>query len=79
MEVTAKDLRTQTKRVLESVERGEEVIITYRGEARAKVVALDPTPQRVRGEELFGIWKDNEDVQDVEAYIDGLSVASFAP
>ncbi|MDF1553447.1 MAG: type II toxin-antitoxin system prevent-host-death family antitoxin [Deferrisomatales bacterium] len=75
MEITAKDLRTQTKRVLESVERGEEVIITYRGEPRAKVVALDPTPQRGQGQELFGIWEDNEDVQDVEAYIDGLRKA----
>ena len=77
MEIAAKDLRTQTKRMLESVERGEEVIITYRGEARAKVVALDPKPQRVRDQELFGIWKDNEGIEDVGAYIDELRKTRF--
>lgn len=77
MEITAKDLRSQAKGVLESVERGEEVIITYRGRPRAKIVALEQESSSVPDRELFGIWKDREDLPDVEAYVDRLREARF--
>lgn len=73
MKATAKDLRFHTKRLLEAVERGEEVVITYRGEPRARLVPVDPArrkrPPRAR---LFGMWSDREDVEDVASYLDGL-------
>ncbi len=72
MKVSAKDLRTRTRQLLEAVERGEEVIITYRGKARAKVVAIDSASAEVPEGELFGIWQDHEEVQDVERYMDEL-------
>lgn len=72
MKVSAKDLRTRTRQLLEAVERGEEVVITYRGKARAKVVALESELGRLPEQELFGIWSDYEELQDVEHYVDAL-------
>lgn len=72
MEIAAKDLRTQTRQLLETVERGEEVIITYRGTPRARVVPLEATLAPEEPSELFGLWKDHSDVQDVEGYVDEL-------
>jgi prevent-host-death family protein len=78
MKATAKDLRFHTKRLLEAVERGEEVVITYRGEPRARLVPVDSArrkrPPRAR---LFGIWGDREDVEDVASYLDGLRESRF--
>ena len=72
MKLSAKDLRTRTKELLEAVERGEQVIITYRGKARAKVVAIDSESPALPEKELFGIWSDYEDAQDVKRYADKL-------
>lgn len=75
MKTSAKDLRTHTRRILEAVERGEDVIITHRGKPRAKVVGVRGKRPSVGtgGEEpLFGIWKDYEAVKDVEAYVERL-------
>jgi len=77
MITTAKDLRIKTKAILEAIARGEEVVVTHRGKACAKIV---PSPgrksakgtARKRPGPLFGIWKDNTAVQDVNAYIDSL-------
>ena len=72
MKVSAKDLRTRTRQLLEAVERGEEVVITYRGKARAKVVAIDNESVTLPERELFGIWSDCEQAQDVEHYLEEL-------
>jgi prevent-host-death family protein len=74
MEIKAKDLRTATKRILETVARGEEVVITYRGTPRAKLVAVDTDRLSGRSGEspLFGIWRDHQAIEDVDAHIDQL-------
>ena len=70
MKATAKELRFYTKELLESVQRGEEVIITYRGAPCAKLIPLDHEKEADEGSaDLFGIWKDNEEVADVSAYV----------
>ena len=69
MKVSAKDLRTRARQRLEAVERGEEVVITYRGKARARVVALDRESVTLPDRELFGIWRDYGEAQDVEHYL----------
>lgn len=75
MEVPAKDLRAQTRRLLESVDRGEEVVLTYRGKARARLVSLEDGPRAVQTLELFGIWRDRDDLEDVEHHVDELRKA----
>jgi len=41
MRASAKELRTKSNRILEAVSRGEEVVITYRGKARAKIIRYE--------------------------------------
>ncbi len=76
MKTSAKDLRLHTKRVLDAVERGEEVTITHRGKPRAKIVPVRSTTTQRRKLAhqlpLFGIWKNYADVKDVPAYINKL-------
>ena len=68
MRASAKDLRFNVKAMLDSVSRGEEVVITFRGKARAKLVPYEEgTPQRAG--DLFGLWRDNEEVRDVDTYV----------
>ena len=74
MKTTAKSLRMDTKRILDAVERGEEVIVSKRGRPCARIVpvAKKATAKNMRNDELFGIWKENKVVQDVDAFIDSL-------
>ncbi|MDQ7053316.1 MAG: type II toxin-antitoxin system prevent-host-death family antitoxin [candidate division KSB1 bacterium] len=73
MIATARDLRFHTKEILEAVLRGEEVIITYRGKPRARILPIEPIRAGDNlGEEpddLFGMWKDYDETADVENYV----------
>lgn len=73
MEVTTKALRAQMRAVLACVDRGESVTITYRGKPRASIVPLAADGAR-RGAELpaYGMWKDRDDLEDVQAYVRNL-------
>jgi len=67
---TAKALRFHTKELLESVSRGEEVIITFRGKPYAKLVPMkEPKDKVEKSNELFGIWKNRTDIEDVNSYV----------
>ena len=75
---TAKELRFHTKELLESVSRGEEVIITFRGKPYAKLVPIEESKKNLRDtKELFGIWKDRTDLDDVNSYIRNLRKERF--
>lgn len=67
MRATAKDLRSQSRKLLDIVSRGEEVVITYRGKPCARLVPYQED-KNITKSELFGIWKDRKDIQDVEEY-----------
>lgn len=71
MHATSKDLRFHSKELLESVDRGEEVIITYRGKPRAKLIPFQNGKTGFDEEEnqLFGIWEDNDSIQNVDEYV----------
>lgn len=59
MEATTKDLRLHTKSLMAATSRGEEVIISYRGKRRAKLVPLDEQmPPDREANPLFGLWAD---------------------
>lgn len=77
MKATAKDLRSQSRRLLDTVSRGEEVIITYRGKPCARLVPYRKDKKRTREDELFGIWKERKDMQNVEEYVRGLRKGRF--
>ncbi len=72
MKATAKDLRFHSKELLDTVKRGEEVVITFRGKPCAKLVSYREKKAAVTKNELFGIWKDNDKVQNIVEYVEKL-------
>ncbi len=78
MKATAKDLRFQSKELLDTVKRGEEVVITYRGKPCAKLVPIKHEAAENSGKnELFGIWKDYDETRNVEGYVRNLRKGRF--
>ena len=78
MHATAKDLRFNSKKLLDVVSRGEEVIITYRGKPCAKLGPLNEVNKAESQEDpLFGIWEDHQEVKDVKKYIRKLREGRF--
>jgi len=72
MEISAKELRQKTRLLLDAVDRGEEVTITYRGRARARVVRMESEvdrPEPATGNELFGLWADRDDLTDPREWV----------
>jgi prevent-host-death family protein len=72
MKATAKDLRFHSKELLDTVKRGEEVLITFRGKPCAKLVPLEKQKNQKTKSDLFGIWKDHEQSKNVTQYVSGL-------
>ncbi len=77
MKATAKDLRFHSKELLDTVNRGEEVVITYRGKPCAKLVPYLNMRGKAVTNELFGIWKEDENTQNVEEYVRKLRKGRF--
>ena len=75
MEITAKELRRKVGVALACVDRGEAVTITYRGKPKARLVVMDqglPTAGEEERMPAFGMWRDRDDIADVDAYIRNL-------
>ena len=76
MLVSAKELRSRVGEVLACLDRGETVTITYRGKPRAKLVGIEQgneLPTRATSSfPAFGMWKDHDDLDDVEAHVRSL-------
>ena len=77
MKATAKELRFNSKELLDTVNRGEVVVITFRGKPCAKLIPYDEENGQNTTHELFGIWKDNNRVQNVEEYVRGVRKGRF--
>ncbi len=75
MQATAKDLRFHVKELLETVTRGEEVVITYRGKACAKLVPIENNV--AQEDELFGIWEDDMKSKNVNQYLRNIRKGRF--
>jgi prevent-host-death family protein len=72
MEITTKQLRIQPGRIISQVNKGQEITITYRGKACAKIVPFfSGKKPGLEGpdDELFGIWKDRIEMENVEEYV----------
>lgn len=72
MKATAKDLRFHSKELLDTINRGEEVVITFRGKPCAKLIPYKEKKEKTTKDVLFGIWKDNDIVHNVDEYVRGL-------
>ena len=71
MKMTATDLRRKVGAALASVARGDQVTITYRGKAAARLVAVDHGAPEQGADRLpaFGMWRDRQDIPNVNAHV----------
>jgi prevent-host-death family protein len=67
---TAKDLRQRTSALLDTVRRGQEVVITYRGKRIAVLAPLDRIVHKELTPIAFGIWRRRRDMRDVRRWLD---------
>jgi len=72
MEATTKDLRLHTNALLAAVDRGETVIVTYRGRRRAVLSrwsdeAAERSAESGDRNPAFGLWADRD--EDVDAQV----------
>ena len=78
MEATAKDLRFHSTELLNTVKRGEEVTITFRGKPCAKLVPIEDNEESIEKDELFGIWENNKETEKVYGYVRNLRKGRFS-
>ena len=67
MTVTAKDLRFNISMLFDVLSKGEDVLITYRGKAKAKLIAYNQPSSDEKTDTIFGMWKDKE--EDVDTMV----------
>ena len=60
MTVTAKDLRFNVSMLFDVLSKGEDVLITYRGKAKAKLVPCDRLHNVQKSDAMFGMLKDEK-------------------
>lgn len=69
MTFSAKDLRFKIAMLFDILDSKEDIVITYRGKPKAKLIPFDqqPTEKEKRQDNLFGMWADRE--IDVDTYV----------
>ena len=79
MKANAKDMRYRLRSVLGAVDRGESVYVTYRGKVRAKMIPAGPEEVSDSSTNPFyGMWRDREEMTDVDAYVREVRKGRFA-
>ena len=70
MIVTLIDFESNIKKILDSISENEEIIITKEGKPFAKLSAIsDATELDKNDQDLFGIWQDYLQTENVENYV----------
>lgn len=73
MKATILDLRRRMKDVLLALDRCESVTIYHRGKERAVLLpSLKRTEESVTDHSAFGMWRDRNDMADVDATVRNL-------
>ncbi len=60
MIISTKDLRFKISAIFKILSKGEKIIITYRGKAKAKLIPIE-NEKRNREDIAFGMWADKND------------------
>jgi len=77
MEISIKQLRIQPGKIISMVNTGLDVTVTCRGKPSAKIIPISKesildTKAIESEDELFGLWKNRNDVENVDQYVRGL-------
>ena len=67
MTVTAKDLRFNISMLFDLLSKGEDILITYRGKAKAKLIPYNQLSSDEKTDTIFGMWQDRE--EDVDTMV----------
>ncbi len=73
-DVSAKELHIRTASVLTLIEKGEEVLITYRGVPYARMIPFQKITTRRKKEKVpaIGMWGNRADLSDPSAYVEAI-------
>lgn len=66
MKVTTKELRIQPGKIINQVSQGQEITVTYRGKALAKIVPVQSVSESDQESFIFGLWKTYKNETSVE-------------
>ena len=72
MKATVLDLRRRTSEILKALDRNETVTILYRGREKGVIHPVGRKGKKrksFRDLPAFGMWKDREDMKDVEGWL----------
>lgn len=79
MKASARDVRYHLKSIMEAVDRGESVLITHRGKARAKIVPVASDEATAETENPFvGMWRDRKGMRNVRTYVRRIRKGRFS-
>ena len=67
MTVTAKDLRFNISMLFDVLSKGEDILITYRGKAKAKLISYNEPSNEEKTDTIFGMWSDKD--EDVDSTV----------
>lgn len=75
------DLRTRSREILQALERNERVSLYYRGKLKAVIHPANESEKSERkslaDHPAVGMWKDREDMADVDAWLRNLRKGRF--
>ncbi len=68
MNISTKELRIQPGKIIDQVVNGEEIIVTFRGKALARIVPIQSeiADSENSEESIFGMWKTSSQETEVE-------------
>jgi prevent-host-death family protein len=75
MVITTKQLRIESGRIISRAANGQEITVTYRGKPQAKIVPIASRNSHALGKgesELFGMWKNRKETENVEQFVRNL-------
>jgi hypothetical protein len=81
MKASIIDMRRRMKDVLSALDRNEPVTVTYRGKDRGVIYPIGagkPKTKSIAEHPAVGMWRDREDMKDVDAYVRGLRKSRHA-
>jgi antitoxin (DNA-binding transcriptional repressor) of toxin-antitoxin stability system len=71
MVVTIQQLKTQSGRIFGKIRKGQELAVSYKGKVCAKIIPfnVELANNDTSDNELFGIWKDRDDMNNPTKYV----------
>lgn len=71
MQASIRELRLHTKELFDAAQRGEKVYVTCRNQDPIQLVPVK-NKTIIKENEIFGMWKDNQEVTNVDSFVDRL-------